>query len=125
MDSASRPEFELRSCKEVRTRLRISQGQLTRLRAADPSFPAALRLGFGPNGRIAFIAHEIEEWILTRPRTRRGGEGLLPEAPAVRDGTPADVVGPASKPVEAAEPAAGERMRVDVVVGVSGAGDTA
>jgi predicted DNA-binding transcriptional regulator AlpA len=54
--------------RELTQHLKVSKGQLLRLRKLDPSFPVPFRLGTGRNGEIAWYASEIDAWLENRPR---------------------------------------------------------
>ena len=43
-------------------------------RAKEGRFPKPVKLGEGPNGRIAFVESEILEWNAQRLAERDGGE---------------------------------------------------
>jgi predicted DNA-binding transcriptional regulator AlpA len=65
------PDIKFLSPRGASDLTSLSPRQLARLAEAG-DFPTPMRLGHGPNGRIAFVESEVRRWLHDRVAERDG-----------------------------------------------------
>lgn len=61
--------MKLLSRKDVRAKVTLSFAEISR-KEAEGKFPKRIRLSEHPNGRVAWIESEVEDWIASRVAKR-------------------------------------------------------